>query len=443
MNNTKSEEYTKAFNEYYPAGHSNLKTTMDAANHRLFVKSAEGCHIWDVDDNEYIEYNGAMGPTFLGHRNPEYIQSLKEYMDTNATLYGSSLLYTHEDIELAEHLCKNVPCAEQFKFCVTGTEAVQMAIRIARAYTGKTKIIRFTGNYHGWLDNILGGNVYEEDIEYPIPVSKREDDVFFIDGRAPKALEDTFLLPWNDIEALEEIVSKYSDEIAVIHFEAVICNHFCMYPKDGFLEKIRELCDKYNIVMSMDEVITGFRTGIHGAQGLFNIIPDICTMAKAVSGGLPFSMVCGKKKIMSVLKEKRVLAPGTFNGYALGVHACLTNIKILERGEIYDQIKKVQQYLTDGILDVASKYPMPLCITEVPAVFHLLWGVEGGKRKIYTDDDVLNLDKEFTIKFRAQMQEEGILTMTHGRFYLGATHTIEDADKTIAAVDRILSKLLK
>ena len=153
----KSKALTKRFNEIYPAGHSNNKDPYEVADYRLFIDRAKGAHVWDIDGNEYIEYNSAFGPTFLGHCNDEYVRALEDALETSATLGGSNLLFAPDDVEVGEFIVRHVPCAEQIKFNVTGSEAVQMVIRIARAYTGKKRILRFTDNYHGWLDNVYGG----------------------------------------------------------------------------------------------------------------------------------------------------------------------------------------------------------------------------------------------------------------------------------------------
>lgn len=444
---SKSEELTKKFNELFPAGHSNLNMSLEATEHRLFIDHTENAHVFDVDGNEYIEYNGAMGPTFLGHMNQELIESVKEFLDKHATVYGSSLLYTEEDITLARKIVEHVPCAEQVKFCLSGSEAVQMAIRIARAYTGKNRIIRFGMHYHGWLDNVVNSVVRKdvESAEVPTAGEMPITDAHYCEGMSPWQQEESFVLPWNDFEILESVVEKHHDEIAIIHFEAIICNTLCLSPKPGFLEKIRELCDKYNIIMSIDEVITGWRLGLSGAQGYFGVTPDICTMGKAISGGYPFSCVAGKKKIMSVLKEKKILTAGTFNGYALGVHACVKNIDLLERndGEIYKKIFKVQDTLMRGYVELAEKYGVDLKITYAPGIFFVLFGAKGGIGTAYSMEDLEGLDKNFIARFRKEMQEEGVLTMPNMRTYISGSHTMEDAEFTLQAADKALARLVQ
>lgn len=443
---TNSEKLTQEFNALFPAGHSNLNMSLEATEHRLFVDHVEKAHVFDVDGNEYIEYNGAMGPTFLGHGNQALIESMKEFLDKHATVYGSSLLYTDEDIQLAKKIVEHVPCAEQVKFCLSGSEAVQMAIRIARAYTGKQHVIRFGMHYHGWLDNVVN-SVVKEDVmttDNPTAGEMPVTDAHYCEGMSKWQQEECYVLPWNDFEALEHVVKEHHEDIAMIHFEAMICNTLCLSAKPGFIEKIRELCDTYNIVMSIDEVITGWRFGLGGIQKYLGITPDICTMAKAISGGFPFSCVAGKKKIMSTLKEKKILTAGTFNGYAFGVHACLKNIELLEEndGEVYKRVEKVQKRLMEGYVELGDKYKLDLRITHGPGIFFVLFGAKGGIQPAYTMEDLEGLDREFTAKFRKAIQEEGILTMPNMRTYVSGSHTMEDAEITLAAADRALAKLL-
>ena len=304
---------------------------MEATQHRVFIVRAEGSHIWDVDGNEYIDYQGGLGPNILGHRHPEYVQALKDQLDTSAPCLGSGLFHTLDDIEVAEKLVKHIPCAERVKFCLSGSEAVQMAIRLSRAYTGRPYFIRFGGHYHGWFDNVLGGMVDPNPKGKPFPFydpnANPGTDPYFTKGRAAGTEKESFVLPWNDLAVLEDTLKKYGDEVAMIHFEALVVNHGALEPRPGFLEKVRELCTKYGIVMSIDEVITGFRMGLDGAQGHYGVTPDIATFGKAMAGGLPFSAVVGKAEIMEQLRDRTVLGPGTFNGNPLGMRAVLATSK--------------------------------------------------------------------------------------------------------------------
>jgi len=444
MKNEKSVLLTQKFNQLYPTGHSNFRIPVAVSQHRVFLERGQGSRLWDVDGNEYIDYLGAMGPSILGHRHPEYIQSLKDFMDEHSISVGSGVFFSGDDIEVAEKLLQHVPCAEKVKFCVTGTEAVQLAIRLARAYTGRPRFIRFGGHYHGWMDNVLGGTVDPKPEGRPFAVDDPDSDpmadTYFTKGKASGAVEESFLLPWNDLEALEETLKKYGEEVAGIHFEALVCNHFCLMPRPGYLERIRELCDQYGIVMSIDEVITGFRMGLDGAQGHFGVTPDISTLGKAVAGGMPFSAVVGKAEILDQLQEGAVLGPGTFNGYPLGMRAALATLRILDRndGAVYQEMEAVQAELMRGLGDLAKKHGLPMRIQGARGVFFTMFGLDPDT-VAYTDEDLEGMDFGLYLKFWAEMQQQGVITLVGGRWYPSIAHTRADVEQTLDAADRVMS----
>ena len=443
----KSEALTVEFNEFFPAGHSNLRIPTDVTKHRLFIQKSEGTHLTDIDGNEYIEYNGSMGPNILGHRNPEFTEKIIKYLEHNGTAIGSNLLFSPMDVEVAKLLVKYIPCAEQIKFTTTGSEAVQAAFRIARAYTGKNVIVRFFGSYSGWGDNVLGGRINPNKDEAPFTdfslIGGPDKDPYYTEGRVPWAGKETFMIQWNNFEMLEETFDKYHDMIAGIHFEGIVWNHDGLYPKPGFLEKIRELCDKYNVVMCMDEVITGFRVDIGGAQKVLGVTPDICTLGKAISNGIPVSAVVGKKKIMECVRGNKVLTPGTYPGYGLGMAAVLANLAILTRDDcaVYKKVFKVQEKIMDGLVDISNKYNIPLTITEANGVFSTIFGVPGGRRRLYDDDELADFNHELCTNFQKYMQENGVFLMHGGRWYVNAQHSMEDAEKTLEAADKSMKAL--
>ncbi len=446
MKNQRSTELTQRFNQLYPCGHSNFRVPLQVTENRVFIQRAEGSRLWDVDGNEYIDYLGAMGPSILGHRHPEYVEALKDLLDNRSVVIGSGVLFSEDDIQVAEKVVQHIPCAERVKFCVTGTEAVQLAIRLARAYTDRPYFIRFGGHYHGWMDNVIGGMVDSSPRGKPFalddPNSDPLQDTAYTGGKGAAAVQESFLLPWNDLDALENTIGKYGREIAVIHLEALVCNHFCLMPLPGFLERIRELCTEHGIVMSLDEVITGFRLGLDGAQGYFGITPDLATFGKALAGGLPFSAVVGKAEILDQLQQGKVLGPGTFNGYPLGMRAALATLKILERdhGAAYRELDVVQTRLMEGLKDLAKKHGLPMLIQGVRGVFFTLFGLQPGS-VIYTDEELQALDFGRYLNFWAGMQREGVITMAGGRWYPSIAHTISDTDQTLEAADRVMAKL--
>lgn len=446
----KSEALTQKFNKYYPGGHSNLRIPMDVTEHRLFIQSSKGTHLTDMDGNEYIEFNGSMGPNILGHAYPEFVERLTEYIHNNGTAIGSNLLFSPLDIEVAEKLCKYVPCCEELKFTSSGTECVQMAWRIMRAYTGKNIIVRFDGHYGGWADAVLGGHrVVDEKGRPTVDFTPLSDDKlkepYHTEGRVPWAGLGVFMVPWNDADYLERVFEKFHDEIAGVHMEPINWDCDGLQPKPGYMQRVRELCTKYGIVMCYDEIITGFRLGLGGAQELLGVTPDIACLGKAMGNGIPTAAVVGKKEVMDCIRGGRVLCPGTYPGYGLG--QCATNavIDILSRdnGAIYKQVWKVQEKLMDGMIDCAKKYDMPLALTNNQGVFSTLFGIEGGRRNdLYTMEDTKNFDKKIVETFQKYLQQLGVFIMFGGRWYINASHTMEDVEKTLVAIDKAM-KLMK
>jgi glutamate-1-semialdehyde 2,1-aminomutase len=441
----KSRELSKRFDELFPGGHSKFRTPFDVTKNKVFIDKAKGTRIWDVDGNEYVQFNDAFGPGILGHANPEWAAALSDVLANSAAIVGSNCLFGEDDIIAAESIIRDVPCADCVKMQVTGSEAVQMAIRMARAYTGRDIVVRFSDHYHGWFDNVFGG-LLADDPDLP-PYQKEGDnynDDHWTCGRFPGCKKETFILPWNDFEALERTFDKYHDQIAMIHFEAMVCNTLGLYPKPGFLEKIRELCDKYDIVMSIDEVITGYRLGLGGAQAYFGVTPDIATFAKAIGGGIPVSCVVGKRKYFDAF-NKGLKGPGTFNGYALGMRAMATTLEILERdnGACYKNRQKIQDRITDGLLSIADKYGIPLRITEAPGVFFTIFGMGGGKKPVYTVKEAADggWNPNMFVQFRLYMQEEGIIMLPGERWYIDMAHTQQDADWVLNAAESSMKKL--
>jgi glutamate-1-semialdehyde 2,1-aminomutase len=441
-----SLKLTERFNPIYPAGHSNFRIPMEATDYRVFVKRAAGSRVWDEDDNEYIDYLGGQGVNLLGHRHPEWVNAITEYLEERSPYLASGVLNSRDDIIVGEKLLRHIPCAERIKFCLSGSEAVQIAIRLARAYTRRPYFLRFAGQYHGWMDNVLGGqlNPALEGKRFPVesPASSSLDDPFYTWGKGPGSVEQSLLLPWNDVDALEMTIRECGDEIALVLTEAVPTNHFCMMPRPGFLERIRELCDEHGVVLCFDEIITGFRLGLGGAQELVGVTPDIATYGKALAGGLPFSAVAGRAAIMDQLRDGKVLSPGTFNGYPMGMRGVLTCLRILERdaGAAYLAMDRIQKRLAEGIVEIGKRRGIAVRVQGVRGVFSVLFGLDSDT-ELYTDEDLQQLDFEQLVEFWSTMQQEGVLMFLGGRWFMSIVHTDADVEQTLEATDKCMAAL--
>jgi len=433
-------ELTKKLAMAYVGGHSNLKIDMSATPMKIFVDRMKGARVYDLDGNEYVDYMSALGPIIVGHCHEHYVRSLKECLDRMSPTIGSYVLATEKELALAEKLKKHIPCAEEIKFAVTGSEAVQLAFRLARAYTGKRHVIRFSGHYHGWFDNVIGMTMNPEGNGKPYGIES-EEDVFATAGKDPEAVKQTFILPWNDIDAVADCLKRYGDQIAMVHCEPIVFNHHALMPLPGFFEKLKVLCEQYNVVMSFDEVITGLRCGLGGAQAKLGVTPHMATFGKSMAGGMPVSLVAGTKEIMGLLGDRTVIGAGTFMGYPLGVAACLATIEILEEnnGSVYDEMDRLQERLTSGIREISKQKGIPMLCQGTTGGMTILPGVEC--RVAYTDADLATLDIPMIFTIAALLQEEGVLTRVGGTFYMTTAHNDDDIDYTLAAFSRAMAKM--
>lgn len=432
----KSLELSKRAERVMPGAQSNLRIPLGAKP--LFIIRGEGAHMWDVDRNEYIDFMIAAGPGILGHGNREYIQGLKNQLDTlYYSVSGAS--QTPMEVELAEKFVQHVPCANKVRFCLSGTEAVQLAIRLARACTKRRYFIRFEGHYGGWLDNVLGGVVNDNPADRPFPVESDRDPLG-TEGRDPGAFEQCFLLPWNNIEILESALKKYGGQVAMIHMEPINCTGGCCPPRPGYLERVRELCTKYGIVLSFDEVITGFRVALNCAQGELGVTPDIGTFGKAMAGGVPMAAVAGRSEILDLLLEGKVVGAGTFNGYAFGVAASLVTLNILERdnGAYYRKVDGLQNRLMEGLKEISKRHGIPT-LTQGPRGMFLFQFID--KDIAYSVRDLREADVEKQNRFRALLAEDGILIMWGGRWYVSGGLTEADVDRALESADRAMGRL--
>ena len=398
--------------------------------HALFYSHGVGSRIYDVDGNEYLDFTLSQGPLILGHSNEELLDNIDDYSRKGQLFAGQHI----QEIELAEKISKLIPSAQLMRFSLSGSEAVQTAFRIARTKTGKNKFLRFEGHYHGWLDNVAWG--------LSIPESKdlgdRESPEVYpwTEGLPEQSREEFEILPWNDLELITEFLDKNHSEIAAVIMEPVMCNKGCILPKKGFLEGLRELCTKYNIALIFDEVITGFRLHLGGAQTYFDVTPDISIFAKAMASGYPLSAVVGKKEWMQMVVEGRALHAGTMNSGNTPIAAALSTISILERDQPHDRMFALGQKLINGIRQAAQKYQQNLLVTGPGPMFCTCFT---DLSEIHDFRDTLTFDSGKLRRLMIGLHEEGIRVIGRGLWYISTVHTEEDIEYAIAAVDRVLS----
>ncbi|RCX18743.1 glutamate-1-semialdehyde 2,1-aminomutase [Anaerobacterium chartisolvens] len=412
-------EYNNRVKQYLPGGvHYNFNLPWQETP--LHFIKANDSRVWDIDGNEYLDLYARFGALIIGHGNEEYNECLKETIDRILSVSHCDI-----DAEAMELVARYVPSAEMIRFGLSGTEIVQNALRLARAWTGKNRFVRFEGHYHGNADNIMGGRAPRKG--EPVP-SDFIGDIKGTAGRAHESLESqSYLLPWNDASVLEELLIKKGDEIAAVITEPVCVNGGSVMPAPGYLKRVRELCDKYNAVLIFDEIITGFRMGLGGAQKEFGVIPDITTLGKAIAGGgVPVSALAGKKEIMQLLTDKKVIHAGTFNGYPLGTAAVKATLEILSRnnGRAIAGMNEKIELMHDVMRSEAAKAGLPLVIQGPPgcAAFHCCEDViENTCDYTY---DIMTLD----IILNNNLSKNGILVSTFSRIYPNISISMEDVE---------------
>ena len=426
-------DWAKRAVEVMPGKNSNVRR--GAQGVPLFFDRSEGARYWDIEGKDYIDYVAGMGPAIWGHSNREYLDAIKAQVD-NLFSIGSTVAQTTLEVELAEKIVEHVPCAEWVRLGISGSEADQLAIRIARGYTGRPYVLRFETHYHGWMDNVYGGMASDDVESIPHPLPADTDTA----GLGPDVQHDSLMIQWNDADALEQVLGRYADRIAVVLMEPIMLNFACCPPRPGYLERVRELCDRYNVLLCFDEVFTGFRVGLGGAQGELGVTPDLAVFAKAIAGGMPLSAVAGRKEIMQVLRDDTVLVGGTFNSFPLAVAAAVTNIAMLERndGEFYRKIDDVQGQLTEGIRELGRRHGHRVFIQGPRGVFHLNFH---DIDVAYTPEDMASADWNKLARFGKLLLAERVIVGGGSRFVVTHALTQNDVDDTLDRVGRALRSL--
>lgn len=397
--------------------------------HALFYTHALGTRIYDMDGNEYLDFTLSQGPMILGHSHPEILKEVHQYTQSGQLYAGQHI----KEIELAETLQRLIPSAELMRFCLDGSEAVQTALRVARSKTGKSKFLRFEGHYHGWLDNVCYG-ISAPAVE---DMGARENPKVFpwSQGLPPDSRNEFHLLPWNDLELVKLALSKHHQEVAAIITEPVMCNSGCIPPKEGYLQGLRDLCDQYGIALIFDEVITGFRLGLGGAQRFFGVTPDLSIFAKAIGSGYPISAIVGKKEWMEEIASARVIHAGTMNTCNPTVAAALATINILERDQPYDKMFELGERLRSGLREISSRYRKDLLVQGIGPVVHTGFTQ---LKKANDFRDVLQFDQGKLRAFVAGLHDAGIRVIGRGLWYICAVHDEGDIDSALEVSEKIL-----
>jgi glutamate-1-semialdehyde 2,1-aminomutase len=381
----------------------------------IFFDRAMGPRMWDVDGNEYVDYVLGQGPCFLGHAHPGVGEAVAAAC-ARGMVYGAQ----HElEVEAVERLLAAVGWAEQGRLGATGTECVQAALRVARAATGRTHFVHFEGHYHGWLDNVLM-NVGDG---RAVPAS---------DGQLASSLDESYVLPWNDAAALEQLLTSSGDTVAAVIMEPVMVNAGSIEPRAGYLERVRELCDTYGVVLIFDEVITGFRLARGGAAARYGVTPDLATYGKAMAGGWPVGALLGRADLLEPLGTGRVNHSGTFNAAVMSAAAVVATQQALDEAPPYDFIEAYGADLMRGLAKIGEARGLDLHVQGVPSAFHVSFGPPD---PVHDLRELQQLELSRYAAFADQLAAHGLWVAGRGVWYVSAAHGQSELDDTLQRFD--------
>ena len=391
----------------------------------------EGAHIWDVDGNRYIDYVLGNGPAILGHTPKPVLDAVRDSLAN-----GQAFTAIHPgELALAKRLTEIIPCAEQVRFDVSGTQADQIAIRLARAHTGRDKILKFEGQYHGWADNILVSvtPALNEAGPRDSPVSVGQSR-----GQPDNVLNNVVVQPYNNIAALEETLASQGSEVAAILLEPIACNTGVIEPLPGYLQRMRELCDEHGIVLIFDEVITGFRVALGGAQERYGVTPDLAVFAKAVAAGFPISVIAGRSEVMNAVTDG-VVHGGTYNGLTSTVAACAATVEVLAAndGALYNEMNARGHRLIDGLNELGAKHKLPLHAQGVGSIFTTVFS----DKPLVNYRDYKESDEAMRVRFVEELQARGVRTTVRGTWFMSTVVSDDDVAATLAAADESLAAM--
>ena len=414
--------------QYIPGGvNSPVRAFKGVGGHPVFIKKASGAHIFDSDDTQYIDYVGSWGPMVLGHAHPEVIKVVQATA-ADGLSFGAP---TEIETEMAHKVCELVPSIELVRMVSSGTEATMSAIRLARGFTGRDKIVKFEGCYHGHSDSLLvkaGSGA----LTLGVPSSP---------GVPACLAEHTLTLAYNNIEEVRDTFKQYGEQIACVIVEPVAGNMNCIPPAPGFLEALREVCDEHASVLIFDEVMTGFRVALGGAQNLYNIKPDLTTLGKVIGGGMPVGAFGGRRDIMEHLAPLGpVYQAGTLSGNPIAMAAGLKTLELISVPGFFDTLNDKVHTMVDGVIQQAKAAGIPMTSNVVGGMFGLFFSEAD---KVTNFDAVSKCDIERFKRFFHGMLKEGVY-LAPSAFeagFVSAAHSAEDLGATIAAAGEVLKSL--
>jgi glutamate-1-semialdehyde 2,1-aminomutase len=432
----RSEElYRRSLDTMIEGGSSPSRGPANYGDYPLFMERGEGAHIYDVDGNRYLDWMMSYGALPLGHAHPEVVEAIQ-----TAAAGGSHFATATEiEVEVAELLQKAIPGAERIRFANTGTEATMAALRLARGFTGRPKFVKFEGHYHGWFDDFLVNS-------HPQPtlsLGHRNDPIKIADssGLNRRSLEDTIVVPWNDMAAIERAFATWGGQIAAVFTEGIMANMGVIPPAPGYLKALRQLTRHHDTLLILDETVTGFRIAPGGCQEYYDVHADIVTLGKGLGAGLPVAAFVGQAKIMESLAWGSVLHYGTQNASRIGMHAARANLKCLLRddGAAFHHTWRIGEELCTGLREIFQKTSTPAIVQNIGPMLQILF-TEKSSIDDYREFCSF-VDRDRYRRFALALFEHGVYMTPSATLHSVASlaHTDEDVAYTLEAVETVLS----
>ena len=408
---------------YLPGGNGgnlSLPTELD-----FLASRGSGSHIFDVSGNEYVDWLMGSGPMVLGHAHPAVTEAVIKAVEDGSTFFATN----DKAVELAEELVNAIPCAEQVRYTTSGTDACFNAMRACRAFTGKEKILKFEGGFHGTSDYALMSLTPPPSVEYPQAQASS--------GGLPKAIEDLMLIaPYNDLATTETIINAHLDDIAAVIVAPV---QRVIAPRPGFLQGLRDLTNRHNIPLIFDEVVTSFRLAYGGGQEFYGVTPDLCTVGKIMGGGYPLAAVTGRTDILSVYdrnvsdSDTYVNQIGTLNGNPVACAAGLATLAVMRESETYPKMHGAGAAIRTALIDICNETGVPVQSCGEDAIFDVYFS----EQPISNYRDTLSADGAMMTRFNTGLLERGVLKGAQ-KYYPSAVHSDTDIEKTIEAIREVV-----
>lgn len=433
---TASAEAFERARKVLPAGLVSLIRRRD--NQVVFTRAA-GAHLWDVDGNRYIDCVMAHGPILLGHAHPAVNKAAIESL-SNGVQFGGSY---HREAVLAEEALKQLPFADKVTFMSTGTEAVQLAVRVARTTTGRNLVVKFEGHYHGWIDPLYVN----------IPGYDPQPPVSGLDGRSTlespvkpaiegAAVPDGVVVTrWNDLESFTQLMERIGDQVACVIMEPLLTGFGTFMPAEGYLQGLKDVCRRHGALVIFDEIVSGFRVSPSGASGLLGVSPDLGTYAKAMANGFPISMVAGTREAMSSIEDGRVPAAGTYSGTPSSLEASIASLQIINRegSAFYEYLDNLGAQLKAGLELQGRIHSAPIVVNQIGSLVQIFCGEDLDTQSV---DGVYTSNRGLVTQVCEAMILRGVYMTRKGLIFLSRSHTSDDVDQIIEVFGRALADVL-